>query len=766
MALVATTIEVLFHADLHGQLLRPSCRPDAREPPDYAALVATVSRVRAERAAAGTPAPLVLLGGDQLGPGLFARKLLLEDEGLSGARALAALFRRAGYDAIALGNHELAVRPEYLDWFARAVTDAGMPLVATNLRCDPTARDFCKHVRREVIVERGGRRIAVLAALSPRVLESLRADRKAGIALLPPLEALRSSTRRLRAQGVEQVVAMIQLPDRGAAEEVYRLQHALEDGPAPDLLLASGLFDPDGHRTIRLHAHDGAPPVVGSTAASDGVSRVLLPDGPDAPAARALPAEPGDRDGVVAAALDAQRVEYCRRFAVELGKAHRRLEREDLLGYALEVMRRRAGAEIAIGNQGLVRRQPFPLEGAILGGDLERAMPYRAFIGTARLTGAEIEDLLAPALEHPELASVGFVSEDGELRINGRPLDRARSYRVAITQFVAEGGAGILEARRVRWRPLPGPTDVLTEVERFILGGGPALDGDPTIDPDTDFGPPLAERLLVVGMVDLDVNLAETALSNRRRFADPQLDRAESRSVQAELTTRVRLRSPRHEADGQAELRYGYARSKPPEEMPVSDETDDLVTLSATYDYRGLRTLLPDAPAAAVPDPYVRLAMETELTRPDERGWHHLELTNTAGAIWTLFPQLRVRGGTGYRVEPTADVGSDDPTEAAAGRFRLLVEAGALLDPVGLVSVGTQTIRLEGSLDYALVDPARDREHVLKGGARLSLPVLPTLYLSTGADLFAVHRGSLGWGTAYGLTAGIRVHLDAAHQSH
>ncbi len=44
------------------------------------------------------------------------------------------------------------------------------------------------------------------------------------------------------------------------------------------------------------------------------------------------------------------------------------------------------------------------------------------------------------------------------------------------------------------------------------------------------------------------------------------------------------------------------------------------------------------------------------------------------------------------------------------------------------------------------------------------MPLLPTLFLTVGLDVFAVERQALGWGTSYDTTLGLRVHLDAAKQ--
>src|SRR5262245_43761039 len=94
----------------------PRCGEPGDETPDYAAQVAVFRRLQDEAMYRGEAAPIALLGGDQLGPDLFVRSILKRD-GDAGAGDIAALFARAGYAAITLGNHELSLERDRLDRF-------------------------------------------------------------------------------------------------------------------------------------------------------------------------------------------------------------------------------------------------------------------------------------------------------------------------------------------------------------------------------------------------------------------------------------------------------------------------------------------------------------------------------------------------------------------------------------------------------------------------------------------------------------------------
>jgi hypothetical protein len=195
--------------------------------------------------------------------------------------------------------------------------------------------------------------------------------------------------------------------------------------------------------------------------------------------------------------------------------------------------------------------------------------------------------------------------------------------------------------------------------------------------------------------------------------------------------------------------------------MPeASGETADLITATTVYSYRGLRDWR-RFPKPVVPDPYVRLWLESELTRPDvtptqTRDFHHLQFTPTAGAQFTLTTKLKLRAGVGAQKELLA---LGDP-----GRWHEVVEASGSLDPTALATWGATAVRIEGLFNYDFVDPTNLRQHQLRATGKLSVPLIPYLFITAGLDVFAVERGGLEWSASYDTTVGLRVHFDAAHQ--
>lgn len=782
----APRVELLYHADLDGRLATPTCDKTSarRSTSDYASLIGLLDAEGADARTEGRGQPLVLFGGNLATPDLLGSNLV--ERGPSGIAALAQLFARGHYDAIALGHHELSMSADALGQLASELFAHGMPVVATNLRCNPTERATCPRVQPEVLTHRGDVPVGIVATVSPAVVAGIPAATFKGLALDDPATAARRTIRSLRARGAQLVVLMTQGPrDATALDQVDALSRQLATAPAderPDVIVAGGVAGDAGGRPIQSLRREGTPPIAGSPAGTRGLTRVVLravvpaPDSMSSSADSArlragvdtavaidtLASSGAPRDPAIAGTLDAELAAVCVKFGVAAapGVVRGVLTRDTFTTYVLEIMRRRADAEIALINRAFVKRAPFPISGRLTRAALYDALPYRAVIGTARVSGATIDSALGPALGKSELSIVGAARGSGGIEVNGRALDKVRQYTVATIAFVASGGDGIVPAKALPWQPLRGAPDLRDVVESFLAAHTADRDGDPSVDPGTDFGPPVAARPLVVALGDAGLDVASTSISNSPSYTDAQLVRASQLSVSGNATVRVLVREKVHEADARLDLKYGWSRNQPVGAPVTYGETADLITFVGVYNYRGLRGpqfLL----KRALPDPYVRARLESELTRPDvtptqARTYHHAEMTDTAGVLFTLLPKLRVRAGAGVQRELLAS-GPD-------GRWQPVLEAGGTLDPVALATFGALAVKLEGLVDYDFVDPAGRREHQLRANGKLSVPLLPALFITAGLDVFAIQRERLGWGTSADVVAGLRLHHDLAHQ--
>ncbi|MFL6829468.1 MAG: bifunctional metallophosphatase/5'-nucleotidase [Sphingomicrobium sp.] len=132
----------------------------------------------------------------------------------------------------------------------------------------------------------------------------------------------------------------------------------------------------------------------------------------------------------------------------------------DFVSDAMLFGARKAGAEIAFNNQGGVRADLIPAaDGSVTYGQIFSVQPFGNDLVALTLTGAQLKALLEQQFESgkntPEkpamlLPSEGFFfaydprrgsgERVVEMRLNGKPIDPAKHYRVATGSFLATGG--------------------------------------------------------------------------------------------------------------------------------------------------------------------------------------------------------------------------------------------------------------------------------------------------------------------------------------
>ena len=152
------------------------------------------------------------------------------------------------------------------------------------------------------------------------------------------------------------------------------------------------------------------------------------------------------------------------------------------------------GAQIAFMNPGGIRAEIVPdTDGTVTFGSVFSAQPFGNQLIVKTLTGSQLKDVLEQQFNNPDWVRV--LSPSSEFRfgynlskpvgqrvvfatLNGAPIDNAKNYRVAVSDFLSNGGdlfAGFVTGTN----PTVGPTDL----EAFIaFVGRPGVTALPALD--------------------------------------------------------------------------------------------------------------------------------------------------------------------------------------------------------------------------------------------------------------------------------------------
>ncbi len=447
---------VLHTNDVHGQALtRKATWLDKQNPPLIGGLPRVAGYVNAAR-------DEVKRDGEELlvvdaGDWYQGTPEGLVEGGASFVQALALV----GYDAMCVGNHEF---DRGLAHLLDILKSSGVPAVCANLNPRGSGKrvDWVPPYR---IVERGGVRIALVGLLTPVTPEITHPDART-LDFVDPVEALKGLANELRGKA-DWILPLTHL----GVEDDRRLARAFPDLP----LIVGG----HSHTYLKDGVREGNTLIVQSGSKASAIGRVELTLHVDAgaPGARKVRAseskahlvdlleEPADAfrsreiDARCARLEERTRLEM-EKVVGELDGAARRtkepLESGSAGNLIADVLRERARADVGLMNRGGIRTDIET--GPVTRREVFEVMPFDNTLVTLELNGAQLEGLVRNAVEgtaHSGLEASGLeivVAVDAQkkrrleaLRVNGAAIEAARTYRVAMNSFMADGGDAYIE---------------------------------------------------------------------------------------------------------------------------------------------------------------------------------------------------------------------------------------------------------------------------------------------------------------------------------
>ncbi len=433
-----------------------------------------IDRLRAEVASAG--AHSLLLDGGDVNTGVPESDLQDAEPDFKGMNLL-------GYDAMAVGNHEFDKPPAVL---AKQRGWLQFPMLAANIYQD--GRRMFEPYR---VFERGGYRIAVMGLTTDDTHKMVLPENLKGIEIRRPIAEAAALVPTLRGQA-DMVIATTHMGHYPGGQRGVNAPGDVEMAravPGLDLVVGGHSQHPvcmsaENQRHTAyvpgtpcapdrqngawiVQAHEWGKYVGRADFVIDGgqvnlVSYQLIPvnlkrrlaDGKRVPFT-----EPIAEDEGVKAFLQPFQSAGQARLNVPVGAAdgvmdgdRERVRRQPTnLGTMIaRAMMERTGADLALLNSGGVR-DSLPA-GTISYRDVLKVQPFANTVAVVTLSGAELLDYLRAAARmtpgsgaFPQTAGVQMRIEADtlvEARIGGQPIDAARRYRLAITNFTATGGDG------------------------------------------------------------------------------------------------------------------------------------------------------------------------------------------------------------------------------------------------------------------------------------------------------------------------------------
>ena len=388
-----------------------------------------------------TSGPVVTtLGGDFLSPSALGT-VVLNGEPVAG-RQMIDLLNAVGLQWATLGNHEFDLSEAA---FHKRVAEAKFKVVVSNVT-NPAGQLFPGTVDSAVATVRsGGRTIRI--GLIGLVIDMVT---KPWVRYVPPIDAARARVASLRGK-VDAIVALTHLnieDDEALVEAVPEIDLVLgghehqnwliRRGPAfvpivkadanvRSLAVATLRFPPKGRPgvTVRFERLDRS---VAQQPRTQALVRKWMETGYDAFRRQGM--EPTEIVTTTTAALDGREQTVRNRAGA-------------LTALIVEALQREAQSDVAILNGGTVRIDDVLPAGPIRQYDIIRVLPFGGKVLKVTMEGAQLRQTLEAG--EANIGSGGFLHLVGIRRqgdgwiVNGKPLDPAAAYSVAMPEYLMTG---------------------------------------------------------------------------------------------------------------------------------------------------------------------------------------------------------------------------------------------------------------------------------------------------------------------------------------
>ena len=773
-------IHILLHTDLGGHFSRSGCGHTGRNSKaqaDYANLLSAISTLRRRIAKEGGAPPLVLSSGNHLGPDIFGQ--FFSGEKSRGISLLVGLLQAAGYDAVLLARHDLSCPPGRR--YARAMARAHIPLLKGNLTCadksDPRCRQAADRDKPYFLVQRGGLKIAIVGLLPDDLGTVLGPRRKRGLGVRESRTWLIKALKRIRRKHLADLVVLLSDLDSpySAPKRILDLLRRL--GPlAPDVTVSNALYDsPSGPGAVTVVRRSDGKLVVSAGRFGELLGHLVVEvrGGPKGPLVETVRTETIHTAGFAPKQPQETRLRrmmerLCRKLDVPLGHGTLKhpMSRAQFIRYSLEVIRRRTHAELAILPDSLFSEAGFPLTGTMTKEKIRRAIRTRDRVGMMVVKGSWLKRYLTKYLsgDRPRLWVAGLTKEGKLYYINGRVLQPDIHYGVATTDFVAQGGEGLVPKPRIFLKkkpyvPLRQALEIFFARDRFRR-----TKSDRFIDLESNFIP-LRDKFLLFTTMDMNLALTDVSILHPGLYTDqPQLNRERLTGLTVNASVMGQAENSNHSIKGTLSLKYGKARTWVTNELTGIDEkttleTDDLVTLSFLYKYKRLHSRY-DPKRWFYPVPFLETYVETELTKDlvakSGKVYRYAETAGIAGVGFRLYPKLFVKLGFVSRSYNLLV-----PEERLAERGLYL---GMDLDRTALVAKARYKLYWESNLDVVFVRMTTTRVKELVWTNKLAFAFIDHLFFTINHEFYLYDTAQARFNMASNLTAGIQVLLDLRHQ--
>lgn len=669
--------------------------------------------------------------------GLFARHGVVRFASREHPAALAELSEALGYHALAVGEADLGDPRDSLIARARALRERGIPMIASNLRCDESASALCDSLRTAAdgVPTIGG--VALLSFIDPAALRRVGPTSRQGLRLLPLAASITAMVAAARERGAETVIAVI---DSGrGAEAIARASAAMRTIPAadrPDIVFSADA----GSELLFARPADVRPAFVAAPTRG-GVNVDIRRIGAryDLLATPILTTVEASESDPVSRFIARVGPSYCAQWGTPLagGILEREMNATDLVLLGASVMRETTGADVAVLNRYAIDERWSRDEGVLSNSDVQIGVQYDENLVVGTVRGLWLRTLARradPVLEIPGLVLTNAGTTRELLKLHGRTVVDTAEYKVVTIGFLATGGDEALPPFD-GWVPAENNPTLRTAIGEFL-----AEPRDE--DPRDALGDP-ARAMEWSSNISSALTFTGSAVRDTGEYAEGPLTNQGQVLVGLQLNLQLNGASRLAAWSNEVAAQYSLASTS---ETDGFDEGSDQVTYRTSAQYRGFRAGVDEL---YVPDLILEGLLRTEFSKPDDRDNHFLNIRFVAGPQWRLhtYVSFRIVGG----------VEIIEATSSALRRVEPGVGAQLNITPWTLMRVGLRSLRVGTTLDYFASGFGGDVRHLIQGSLDTQLNLSRHVGIGFAMTLYGLQEADGPFSFSLGTSANLQV---------
>lgn len=399
---------------------------------------------------------------------------------VSEGESIIEVMNAVGYDAMVPGNHDFNYGYDKLKDLKE---NANFNMIASNVVKKDGIKDFEEYIIREI----NGVKVGIFGLATPETKYKSHPDNTKGIEFTDPVETAKEMVTQLKNEGADIIIALSHLGMDDETAENERSTTVAQKVDGIDVII-------DGHSHTTLPKGK----VINGTLIAQtgehnkniGVVDITIKDEKIKKVAKLITSEEAEsfeEDENVKAIIEKIEKEYEEKTSHVIGETKVRLDGErekvragetNLANLITDIMLKAGEADVAITNGGGIRASIEA--GKITMGDVIAVLPFGNYLVVKEVKGSDILD----ALEHgtssyPELSGafpqvagmtykLDLTKEVGDrvfdVKVNGEPLNRNKTYKVATNDFMAAGGDGYTSLKGGKLIvELPGLDEIVAE---------------------------------------------------------------------------------------------------------------------------------------------------------------------------------------------------------------------------------------------------------------------------------------------------------------